>query len=94
MTVRTLSDEKSSNQFYIHICVQIFNQLFCLLLKLLLNYIFINTFKHYLPRTLTHIPIKLRILAVQNSQTADDGHSKQSNSIYTTVVLLLNYCEY
>ena len=39
MTVRTLFGENSSNQFYIRLCVQIFNRLFFLLFELLLKYI-------------------------------------------------------
>ena len=42
---RTLLNEHILNQFYIRICVQIFNQLFCLLFKLLLRYVLITTFK-------------------------------------------------
>ena len=41
-TVKTLFDENIPNQSYVRLCVQIFNQLFCLLFKLLLKYILIN----------------------------------------------------
>ena len=42
--VRSLFDEKNSNKFYICLCVQILNWLFCLLFKLLMVYILISTF--------------------------------------------------
>ena len=43
--VRTFFDKNISNQFYIRLYVQIFNKLFCLLLKISINYLLINTFK-------------------------------------------------
>ena len=75
MTVRTFSDENSSNQFYIRLYVQIFNNLFCLLRELLFNYILINTFKTFLPHTLSYIHTKLPMMAIRNSETADDSRS-------------------
>ena len=71
MTIRTLFDENISKQFYIRLCVKIFNELFCLLFKLLLKYILINTFKNFLLGTLTYMRMKLPMLVVLNSQTAD-----------------------
>ena len=38
----SLFDEKSLNQLYIRLCVQIFKLLFCLLFKLLLKFILFN----------------------------------------------------
>ena len=87
-TGRKFFDENILKQFYKNLCVQVFNQLFCLLFKLLLNYILINTLKNYLPRTLTYIHMKLPMMAVFNIQTATDGGSSQSKSKYTMVVLL------
>ena len=42
---------------------------------------------------MTYVGTKLPMMAVQNSQTADDGRSKQYNLIYTIFVLLWNYFE-
>ena len=92
--VRSVFDENSSNHFYIRLCAQIFIQLFFLSLKLFLQYIFIITFKNYLRRTLTYMRAKLPIMDILNSQTANDGRSKNSNYHYTTVVLLLNCFNY
>ena len=62
--------------------------------KLLLKYTLINTFKKYLPLPLTYIQKKLPTVAVKKSENADDSRLKQSNFKCTTVVLLLDYCEY
>ena len=83
-TIIILLYVNSSNQFNTHLCVQIFNQFYCLLIKLLFKYIFINKF---LKLFTTHIH-------VYTYKTDDDGRSKQSNFKYTIVVLLWNYCEY
>ena len=77
----TLDDflKKSFNQFYILLCVQILNQLFCLWFKLLLDYLLIKTFKK-IQRTHSVIfrrnyqllpfqTVKMPTMAVQNSQT-------------------------
>ena len=45
-TIISLFDEKSFNQFYIRLCVQVLNMLFCLLFKLLFKYILFYTFKN------------------------------------------------
>ena len=55
-TVELFFDEKSQNQFYIRLCVQIFNVLFYFLFKLLWKYIYIFTpLKNYLPHTLRYM---------------------------------------
>ena len=64
MTIRTLFDENISKQFYIRLCVKIFNELFCLLFKLLLKYILSNNFKKYLPHTLTYMRMKMPMITV------------------------------
>ena len=46
-TVRSLFNENILNQFYIHLCAQIFD--FFWLVKILLMYTLIHTFKKYLP---------------------------------------------
>ena len=45
----SLFDEKSLNQFYIHLCVQILNLLFCLFLKIFSKDILLYTSKKYIP---------------------------------------------
>ena len=77
-TIQTFSDENILNQFYICLCVQVFNQLFCLLFKFSLKYILITNFKN-------------PMMAVYNSKTVNDSCSEQSTSKYMMVVLLLNY---
>ena len=63
-TVGKLFNENSPNQFHIPLCVQIFNQLYCLLFKLSFKYIFINTLKKYLLCTLTYMRTELPMMAV------------------------------
>ena len=63
-TVITSFDENSLNQFYIHLCVQIFNHFFVFLFKSLLKYLLINTYKKYLPRTLMYMRTKMPMMAV------------------------------
>ena len=63
-TVRSLFDRNGFNQFYMRIFVQIFNRLFCLFLKPLLKYTFINIFNKNVPRTLTYMRTKLTMAAV------------------------------
>ena len=75
-TVRSLFDENSLSQFYIRLCVQIFNLLFFLFLKLLLNHIFFYTFEKVFT---AHIE-------VYADATTNGGHLKQSNSNYRMVV--------
>ena len=87
MIVRTFFNENIPNQFYIPLYVQIFN-IFVFLLKRILNYIFINSFKNYLPRKLMYMRTKSPMMDVLNSQTAKYGRSKHLNFKYTTVVLL------
>ena len=87
-TVRKLFDENISNQFYLRISFQVFNQLLCFMFKILLNDILINNFNIYLLCILTCMRMKLPMMAVLSSQTANDGHSKQSDLKYTMVVLL------
>ena len=87
-TAITFFNENSSNQFYMHLCVQIFNQFLLLLFKLLLKYILIQNLKKHLLRTSTYMRTKLPIMAVQNSQIDYASRSKQSNFKYTKVVLL------
>ena len=87
-TIITLFDENSLNQFYIRLCVKLYNLLYCLLLETLLKYILINILKNKLLSKLTHMRTQFPIMTVENSQTANDGRLKQSNFKYTTMVLL------
>ena len=40
-----------------------------------------------------YLSTKLLMAAFKNSESTNDGHSKQSNFKYTTAVVLLNYYE-
>ena len=93
-TVRTFFDENNLNKLYIRICFQISNQLFCLLLKLLPKHILIHSFKNYLPHILTYMRMKLPMMAIKYSQTANDSHLKHLLFKYKTLVLIWNHCKY
>ena len=68
-TNKSLFDKKKSNQFYICLCIKIFNILFCLLFKLFSKYILFNTLQKVFT---AHIEI-------YEDATANDGYPKQSN---------------
>ena len=87
-TVRTLFNENIMNQFYIRLCVKIFNQLFCLLFKLLLKYILISTFKNYLPRILTYMRTKLPMVVIKNSKIPNKRRLSSFESIASIKIFL------